>query len=91
MDTPKRRYVRLRHGLLHAGGLTGYPAGAVVPVVPARNQPDFEARGLVFIDTPELRDDHVGLLANPADYEELEPLLAALYDHLPLTQENDHG
>jgi hypothetical protein len=45
-----------------------YSAGDIVPVVPATNQPDFKAKGLMFIDTPELADDCYGILISSSDY-----------------------
>lgn len=48
-----------------------YKAGTVVPVVPATNQPDCESKGLVFINTPELKDDCYGILLDSTDYDRI--------------------
>ena len=48
------------------------PEGAIVPVIPATNQPDYESKGLVWIDTDDLKDDPYGILLDKTDYEIVE-------------------
>ena len=46
--------------------------GTIVPAVPASNLPDCKAKGLLWINTPELKDDAYGILLSREDYEIVE-------------------
>lgn len=57
-----------------AAWVFNYPkikAGTIVPVVPAYNLPDFDEKGLCWIDTDELKDDPYGILLESSEYEEV--------------------
>lgn len=53
-------------------------AGTVAQVVPATNLPDYEAKGLVWVNTPELKDDAYGILLESGDYTETTRAIDAL-------------
>ena len=65
--------VKLTRGVKYpapwAFGAPSYPKGAIVRVIPANNQPNYQNEGKVFIDTPELKDDCYGILLDKSDYE----------------------
>ena len=49
-------------------------AGTIVPVVSATNLPNFDLKGLCWLDTADLRDDKVGVLLESGEYQEIEPI-----------------
>lgn len=59
-----------REAYYPAGWVIRYPplkVGTVVPVVPATNLPDYKEKGLVWVDTEELKDDAYGILLSKED------------------------